>query len=158
MNNRMEEFIDEKMREFKEELIRIIERENKLKTVRDIEKGDKYFYLDSIGNIESYPFENHPFDVSAREIGNMFLTREEAEFELERRKIEVIMKKYSRPFNENKNNWSIYYNFFYKTIEATFWSGNNYGVYHFETKEIAQQVIEEIGKERLKKYWFKVER
>lgn len=135
-----------------------MDRENKFKAVWNIEDGDNYYYLNPNGSVCVDTFKNYPIDIRAREIGNMFLTQEEAEFELERRKIEAVMKKYSVPFESGKCNWSIYYDHFYNTVGIAHWGNSDLGGYYFETKEIAQQVIEEVGEERLKKYWFGVEK
>ena len=159
MNKEIEKYINDEVEKFRNELTRkvdsMLEEENKPKTVWDLKDEDIYYHIRD-GYIESYPFDNHPFDIRARKIGNMFLTQEEAEFELERRKIEVVMRKYNVPFEYRENNWSIYYDHGIKALGVTYWSDNNYGVYHFKTKEIAQKVIDEVGEERLKKYWFKV--
>lgn len=156
MNKEIKDYIDEKVEQFKSELIKSIEeKENQPKKIWNIEKGDKYYTIVN-GHIQLYRFDNFSSDIAARNIGNMFLTQEEAEFELKRRKIEAIMKKYSSPFEYEKNNWVIYYSHIYKTIGVAYWGNNDYGVYYFKTKEIAQQVIDEVGEERLKKYWFKV--
>lgn len=133
-----------------------IENKPKIKTVWNIEDGDNYYYLDSNGCVCIDTFKNYPIDIRVREIGNMFLSQEEAEFELERRKIEFIIKKYSRFFNKEKDNWFIYYDPSMSGIKI----GEDYiaeSVYYFETKEAAQKVIDEIGEERLLKYWFGIE-
>lgn len=159
MNKEIEKYINDELEKFRNELTRkvdtMLEKENKPKTVWYIEKGD-VFYTVHPKDIVCYEFNGIDFDIEARENGNMFLTREEAQFELERRKIEAIMRKYSVSFKNEKNNWIIYYNHIHKIIDVTYWCNDDYGNYYFETKEIAKKVIDEIGEERLKKYWFKV--
>jgi len=130
-------------------------RENKPKTVWDLKDGDVYYVIYP-KDIECFTFNGHDFDKELRENGNMFLTQEEAEFELQRRKIETIMKKYSAPFEDGKDNWIIFYDYSNKFIYITSRILTDDGTLYFKTKEIAQQVVDEIGKERLKKYWFKV--
>lgn len=156
MNKEIKKYIDEKVEQFKSELIKSIEeKENKPKTVWDLKDGDRY-YIIYPRNIEYYAFNGQDFDIEIRENGNMFLTREEAEFELERRKIEAIMKKYSRPFECEKCNWIIFYDYVHKAIDVTYSANYDYGTIYFESKEVAQKVIDEVGKGRLLKYWFKV--
>lgn len=161
MNKEIEKYINDEVEKFRNELTSkvdaILEKENKPKTVWDIEFGNKYYFIQPEGLIVWNKFNKDGFDLNARSIGNMFLTKEEAQFELERRKIEAIMKKYSSPFEEKKNSWSIYYNHLLKAVDVVDWNNADYGTIYFDSKEIAQQVINEIGKERLKKYWFKVE-
>lgn len=160
MNKEIEKYINDEVEKFRNELTSkvdaILEKENKSKSVWDIEKGDVYYFIGVDGEINSFDFTHHCFDIEARENGNIFLTQEEAEFELERRKIDAVMRKYSRPFEEGKNNYFIYYDHCVKVILTSCWRNYDFGVYYFKTKEIAQKVIDEIGEDRLKKYWFKV--
>lgn len=158
MNKDIKEYIDEKVEQFKSELIKSIEKkENNPKTVWDLKGGDKYYFITIDGEIDSFAFSHHCFDIRTREIGNMFLTQEEAEFELERRKIEAIMKKYNVPFENGKENYFIYYDYRKESILIGFRFHISYGIQHFKTREIAQKVIDEVGKDRLLKYWLKVE-
>ncbi len=159
MNKEIEKYINDEVEKFRNELTRkidtMLEKENKPKTVWDLKDEDTYYAIYP-RDIECYTFNGDDFDNSIRNMGNMFLTREEAEFELERRKIEAVMRKYSRPFEEEKNNYFIYYDHCTKVILTSCWRNCDFGVYYFKTKEIAQKVINEIGEDRLKKYWFKV--
>lgn len=159
MNKEIKEYINDEVEKFRNELTSkvnaILEKENKLKTVWDLKDEDTYYAIYPT-SIKSYIFNGDDFDNSIRNMGNMFLTQEEAQFELERRKIEAIMKKYSRPFEKKKSNWSIYYNSSFRSGIAIGKTHITEGGYCFEIKEDAQQVINEIGEERLKKYWFRV--
>ncbi|SFE89473.1 hypothetical protein [Peptostreptococcus sp. D1] len=157
MNKEIEKYINEKVEQFKNELIKSIEdkEKEKTKTVWDLKEGDNYYFLAINGRIDSYTFNHRGFDTAARELGNIFLTREEAEFEVERRKIETVMRKYSRPFKNIGSNYFIYYIHSWSKILITT-TYINAGYYYFDSKEAAQQVIDEIGEDRLKKYWFKV--
>lgn len=160
MNKEIEKYINDEVGKFRNELISkvdaILEKENKPKTVWDLKRGDKYYLIMIDGEIKFFTFDNHPFDVRTREIRNMFLTQEEAQFELERRKIKVIMSKYSRSFECGRCNWIIFYDYVHKAIDVTYSTNYDYGTIYFESQKIAQQVIDEIGEDRLKKYWFKV--
>ena len=120
----------------------------------DIAGGKEYYVLWTDGHIDANDFISH-LDEKKRDMGNAFLTREEAEFERERRKVEAIMKKYSRPFKNGGNNYCLH---FYNCIliSAGYNVAYNDGLLYFESKEIAQKVIDEIGIDRLKKYWFRV--
>lgn len=160
MNKEIKEYINDEVEKFRNELTSkvnaILEKENKLKTVWDLKDEDTYYAIYPT-SIKSYIFNGDDFDNSIRNMGNMFLTQEEAEFELERRKIEVVMKRYSRPFECGKRNWIIFYDYAHKVIDVTYSIHYDYGTIYFESKKIAQQVIDEVGKDRLKKYWFRVE-
>ena len=121
----------------------------------DIAGGKEYYILWTDGHIDT-DFFTSCLDETKRDMGNAFLTREEAEFELERRKIEAIMKKHSRPFKYEEDNYHLKY--FYRSGSICIlnsWEFND-GLLYFESKEIARKVIDEIGIDRLKKYWFRV--
>lgn len=158
----IERIVDERLAEMRrqmiEELQGQVESEDRPKTIWDLDINDRetYYRILGDGNIDKL-FFNTNHDKQARRVGNAFLTREEADFELERRKIETIMRKYSRPYVEDEENWYIGYSHKAGKIvietHCTLVDRNP----HFETKEIAQQVIDEIGKSRLKKYWFRIE-
>ena len=97
--------------------------------------------------------------VDEKKLKELFLTKEEAEFELERRKCEAIMLKYGRrTFKYEQNNYLLRFNNADKKVEVGFWSVYQFqGSIYFDTKELAQKAIDEIGEERLKKYIFRVE-
>ncbi|SFE89936.1 hypothetical protein [Peptostreptococcus sp. D1] len=155
MNKEIEKYINDEVQKFRKELTSkvdaMLEKENQPKTVWDIEREDVYYVIYPRG-IEYFVFHGEDFDNSVRDMGNMFLTQEEAEFELERRKIEAVMKKFSVPFESEKCNWIISYDHFNNTVDVTYWCNDDYGVYYFETREIARKVIDEVGEDRLLKY------
>lgn len=156
MDNNIRKLIDDNWDD-KELIAQKAETEQKTKTIWDlnIEDEEDYYRLYSDEDIAKLFFSSIS-DVCARDMGNAFLTEEEAKFELERRNIEVIMKKYARPFVEGEVNYSLLYNYEDKIISTGYyWSSNN-GLPYFETEGIAQKVIDEIGEDRLKKYWFGV--
>lgn len=94
-------------------------------------------------------------DEDARDMGNAFLTREEAEFERERKKVETILRKYSSPFEWGGNNYCLCL-YSRTSIRSGLNSVYNYGLPCFKSEEIVQKVIDEIGEDRLIKYWFGV--
>ena len=158
----LEEFIKDETKAFEERLRAKAEelREqmvDKPKTIwdLDIKDGEEYYNIASDGEIRQFGF-NDTYDEDNRDMGNAFLTEEEAEFERERRRIETILRKYSRPFEYEEENYYICYDYVYDSIEVrtnyTIVDGNPY----FESEEIAQKVIDEIGEVRLLKYWFGV--
>ena len=131
----------------------------KPKTVRDLEKGDTYYFIETNGGVYSCRWLADVNDLCRREFGNVFLTEEEAEFELERRKCEAIMLKYGRrTFKPRDINYIIQFDNDDKQVFVDFWRLNQFqGSICFDTEELAQKAIDEIGEERLKKYVFRVE-
>lgn len=131
----------------------------KPKTVWDLKDGNGYSYINTISNIYYDIWNGDTRDLRVRENGNLFLTKEEAEFELERRKCEAIMLKYGRrTFKYGKHNYFIVIFDKRMIIESAFNLHIYYqGTIYFDTEELAQKAINEIGVERLKKYVFRVE-
>ena len=131
----------------------------KPKTFWDLKDGDGYWYINTINNISYDIWNGNAWDLIVRESGNVFLTKEEAEFELERRKCEAIMLKYGRrTFKYGKHNYFIVIFDKRMIIESAFNLHIYYqGTIYFDTEELAKKAIDEIGKERLKKYIFRVE-
>ena len=134
----------------------------KPKTVLDLKYGDEYYYIDYYGEIKSVVNECCDEDLNIVEFGNAFLTREEAEHEVERRKCEAVLLKYgTRDMRSlggiNARKYFIVYNNYHNVINISFnQSANSQGTIYFESVELAQKAIEECGKDRLKKYVFNV--
>ncbi len=153
MNNDIRKLIEDNWDDIKELIVQKAEAEQKTKTIWDLKtKDEEYYYICSDGDIGWADF-NSCFGEKVRDIGNAFLTREEAEFELERRKVEAIMRKYSKPFKYDEYNYCIECNYD-NSLDIGSYRNINDGVPYFESREIAQKVINEIGEDRLKKYWF----
>lgn len=133
-----------------------------IKSVWDLKKGDKYFILWSEGEVEYCKWNGDKIDVNRRACGNIFLTKEEAEFEVERKKCEAIMLKYgTRDMmslgDVDTKKWLIRYNHNEKHLHLDYFNYlNSQGIILFASEEIAQQCIDEIGEDRLKKYIFNV--
>ncbi len=130
----------------------------KPKTVWDLKIGDRYWFLDSYGNVCDCVLGNGVIDNGRRAIGNCFLTREEAEFEVERRKVEAILLKYgSRDFEYSENNNYMYYEHSESSIEIGHYrSCQDQGTIYFDTEELCQKAIKEAGEDNIKKYIFGV--
>ena len=137
---------------------------HKTKTVWDLKDDDEYYYIDICGNFDITTFGVGTYwaDKKMIEFGNAFLTREEAEHEVERRKCEAILLKYGTRdmmsiSDDDTNKYFICYNNYVHGIAV---NNNqfvqNQGTIYFKTKELAQKAIEEVGEERLKKYVFNV--
>lgn len=108
------------------------------------------------------PWDGNPLQIGSREIGNVFLTKDEAETESERRKIETEMLRLGgrRNFKFNDNNFSIYYSdgINVNGINVEFYhSTMHQGSIYFDSIEATDNAIKTIGEDRLKKYIFGVE-
>ena len=130
------------------------------KSVWDLKEGDTYYSIYGNGNVSSEKkWFDDEYENNYREIGNVFLTREEAEFEVERRRIETKMLRLGgrRKFNRGKDNYFI----MYTRIEAfgyvNYQSMHEQGVIYFDSELDAINAVKTIGKDRIKKYIFGVE-
>lgn len=157
MSNDIRKLIDDNWEDIKELIVKKAEAEQKPKTIWDLDvvNEEEYYYITEGGKIKTTHFDRF-YDEKNRSLGNAFLTKEEAEFELERRKIEAIIRKYSKPFEDGKPNYVLVYNHSSKTTIVDCYRFMDCSSPCFESKEITQKAINEIGKDRLKKYWFGV--
>ena len=127
------------------------------KNIWDLETKDRETYYRLCGNgCVCSDFFSSITDKDIRDMGNAFLTKEEAEFERERRKIEAVMRRYARPFKHEEDNWYIECSHASKHIGIDALCEYDCGIIYFESEEIAQMVVDEIGRDRLIKYWFNV--
>lgn len=128
----------------------------KPETVWDLKDGDYYTLANISGEVSEIHWDGTAVEKSWREFGNCFLTKEEAEFEVERRKIETEMLRLGgrREFKYNDANYCICYNdgLCIESYPCTF---NQGGIYFDSVKE-AMEVVKTIGDDRIKKYIFGV--
>ena len=91
--------------------------------------------------------------------------RKQAEFALEKQKVYTELKRYAQEHNEEKIDWHNSQQFkFYLTYNHVGWftigvavRSSRWSQVYFTSEEIAQNAIEEIGEDRIKKYLFEVE-
>ena len=136
----------------------------KPKTVWDLKKGDTYYVIDADGDVSEsnwigYWF-NYDYGEQSRKIGNAFLTKEEAEFECVRRKVETEMLRLGgrRKFEQGKANWYLEYRPASGAIEAMWTTYEmRQGAIYFDSEEKAKEAVEIIGKDIFFDYIFGVE-
>lgn len=158
MNNDIRKLVDDNWEDIKELIVKKAEAEQKPKTIWDLDtvnRIEEYYYITEDGEIETTYFDSF-YDEKIKSLGNAFLTSEEAEFEAERRKVEAILRKYSRPFKSGEYNYVVMYDTENNMLLVRVAQFHNSGGPVFANKEVAEKAIDEIGKVRLKKYWFGV--
>lgn len=134
---------------------------HKHKSVWDLKEGDKYYYINCYGEIDS-TFYDCDEDVDIIKCGNAFLTEKEARFEVERRKCEAVLLKYgTRDMislgDKYTKRYYIGYDYNANKIEYYFrYFLGLQGTIYFESEELAQKAADEVGEDRLKKYIFNV--
>nr|DAE67993.1 MAG TPA: hypothetical protein [Caudoviricetes sp.] len=131
----------------------------KPRTVWDLKEGDRYYYFDDYDGVSFSTWNDIDVDITRRYFGNCFLTKEEVEFEVERRKVEAILLKYGRRgFKYSEDNYYIFYERDESSIViCCYESFQDQGVIYFDTEELCQKAIEEAGKDNIKKYIFGIE-
>lgn len=146
--------------EEREQLLKLVEKGNKVKSkVWKPENGERYWTMDN----EYWDWRNDKFDNFQYSIGNCFKIADNAKFSLEKRKVEVELKRFAEEHNEKEVDWNfVRYYIHYNCRENEIFIFNNYvnwdksSEIYFTSKEIAKQAIEAIGEERIKKYYFEI--
>jgi len=138
---------------------RIAELEELAKEEQEFPKYfDEYWYLGATGIAYEEKWECLDFEKEVLEIGNVYKTKYQAEFAVEKLKVEAELRKFSRPFKEDEYNYFIQIDSSHNAIVVD--SDDYYqtqGTIYFESGEVAEKAIESVGEERIKKYIFGVE-
>lgn len=127
----------------------------KPKSVWDLKEGDTYYVICGYGEVLETTWR-YNIDSNSRKIGNAFLTKEEAEFEVERRKVETEMLRLGgrRKFNRGKDNYFIMYTRIEGLDYVNYHSMHEQGVIYFDSELDAINAVKTIGKDKIKKYIF----
>ena len=148
--------VQDKIKALKE---RIAELEELAKEEQEFPQyNDTYYNIESNGRVDWFKWGEGDYDLEAQGIGNIFRTEEQAEFAVEKLKVEAELRKFSRPFVDDNDNYFIEINSYYKYLAVH--SNDSYrtqGTIYFESIEIANEAIDAIGADRIKKYIFGVE-
>ena len=148
--------LQEELKALKE---RIAELEEQAKQEREFPQyGNTYWCINSYGVVSKEIWDGCDIEKDMFEIGNMFRTKEQADFAVEKLKVEAELQKFGRPFEYGKFNYNLLFDI----------DGNNFrtdvtsycppqGAIYFESEEKAQEAVYTVGKERIKKYIFGVE-
>ena len=148
--------LQEELKALKE---RIAELEEQVKGEQEFpQDGDAYWFIDDEGGMSSTFYKNYYLDIYRQKIGNIFRTEDEAEFAVEKLKVEAELRKFSRTFEDDISDWYIYYD---TESQRIYTDSRMYcqtqGAIYFESEQVAQQAIELVGEDRIKKYIFGVE-
>lgn len=130
------------------------------KTVWELQKGDTYYVIGGNGEVMNAIWANIYIDKDCRKNGNVFLTEEEAENEVELRKIEAEMLRLGgrRNFKKGEDNYVIYYAYDDDGLNIVSYKFHFYqGEIYFDSYKKADDAIKTIGEDRIKKYIFGVE-
>lgn len=130
----------------------------KQKTVYDLKVNDKYFWIEHDGTVHSNSWFDDELDNCRRNFCNCFLTEQEAQFEIERRRVESTLLKYGRRnFKKGKNNYFMQYLDGSNVIIGIRGSRGVAGNIYFDTLDLYDKAFKEVGFNNIKKYIFGVD-
>lgn len=122
--------------------------------------GQEYFFINSHGWVECDTWRDTAVDNKRWELGNAFLIREKALFDVEKRKVEVELERYAKEHNGPtlEDNYCILYDEDNEEFDFDVWIGSKVqGTVVFTSNQLVFDAIEAVGKERILKYIFGVE-
>lgn len=119
--------------------------------------NEYYWFVDSFGKVYEdrwLCFEGDEFRYS---VGNVYKTKEDAEFKVEKLKVITQLKQFSREFIYGYRNFYINLsngsNLSYKYRSNV----KVQGIIYFESEEKIKEAVESVGEDRIKKYLFGIE-
>lgn len=122
--------------------------------------GEKYYYIPSYEESFSDAWENHPIEEKRLVIGNIFRTKAEADFAIEKLKVIHELKQFAiskDKWSKGTPYWTIGLNLDLNSLTILNACHIKYGDIPFSTRKIAEKAIEAVGEERIKKYYLEVE-
>lgn len=119
---------------------------------------DTCYYTSPSGVIWADKWTDHHVDLCRYAIGNVFKTREEAEFVVERLKVIAELKEFAESDDRKweDSNWTIVYSNEKHEVRAENWHSIQNATLYFESKERAEEAIKAVGKDRIKKYYLRI--
>lgn len=132
------------------------------KTVWNLKEGEECYWLTLNGHIYNGIWDGSGLSIGIRDTGSIFLNREEAECELERRKVETDMLRLGgrREFKNGENNYYIVCDFDSSRFAICIFNNKSDGfapmTIYFDSAKECRNAIEKIGEDRIKKYIFKL--
>ena len=117
-------------------------------------KGERYYFLNTVGKISHLTNSKDDFDTYVIHHNLVFKTKEQAE---DYKWFLDKVDEYKKPFKYEDYNNFLYYDHYYESIEMlTVTTAEYQGTIHFGDKANTKAFIEEVGEERIKKYMFDV--
>lgn len=127
---------------------------------KQIKIGTPYWAISTDKGIYLTEWDDLPTDRFWKSIGNMFLTKEDAEFALERLKVIAELRKYAEPFTvacDWRAHWSIEYDWAIHKLEYTPSVFIKQANLTFESLDRAKKAVAAVGEERVKKYYLGID-
>lgn len=124
------------------------------------EGGQTYYHLVSDGEIFRGTWNNDRPDILRFAIGNVFKTKEEAEFEVERLKVIAELKEFAEPDDREWDGHTHHYHISCygatDTISIFCCEIVKNPTIYFESQEKAHEAIKAVGEDRIKKYYLRM--
>lgn len=134
----------------------------KPKTVWDLKEREECYSLTICGNVHHGFWDGSFSSIAIRDTGGIFLTKEEAENDVERRKIENEMLRLGgrREFKNGENNYYIVCDFDSSHFAIRIFNNKSDGfaqmTIYFDSAKECRNAIKTIGEYRIRKYIFGV--
>lgn len=148
----------------REQLLALIEKANKKPKRLKPNKDNIYWFVNSCGGTMYNSCYSPQTDLERYDLNNCFATKEEAEFEAEKRKVVAELEIFAIENNDkidwlddNQCKYFLYYDYTADTFEVDWCWHRNQGDIYFSSEELCKQAIEKVGADRIKKYLFEVE-
>lgn len=138
---------------------RIAELEKQVEQEKEFpQEDDMFWFINTFGKPVWATWGESITNRQLIEIGNIFRTKEHAEFVVEKLKVEAELRKFSRPFEPMVSNFHMILDMSDGSVDTRCMVfGNVQGAIYFESKEKAEEAISTVGVDRIKKYIFEVE-
>src|SRR5699024_4168341 len=116
--------VQDEIKELKE---RIAELEEQAKEEREFpQDGDEYWFITDRGMVFDSKFENKKSDRDSLEIGNFFKTKEQADFAVEKLKVEAELRNLSDSWDLEKTQYTFSFNWEVGEFEMDYPDYNQY--------------------------------
>lgn len=126
--------------------------------------GSEYYYIDY--EVCKSAWCDDAIDKNRLSVGNIFKTREEAEFEVERLKVIHEMKQFAEPKDYEWDSFNEHYYIYYRfmnymntndVVEIGHVNSCKSDEIYFKSEKDAKACIEAVGEDRIKKYYLRIE-
>ena len=125
------------------------------------QKDDIYWFVSNSGCVGKSKWDNDGIDRERYLIGNYYRTEEECRFIREKLKVIAELKEFAEPkdraWNGENHHYFFYYNCPAKRVDVSHNDDCMCRNIYFESVKKAQQALDTVGEERIKKYYLEVE-
>lgn len=153
--------------EERKQLLELVKKGNKSPKKRwRGERNNHYYFISGAGGIGKGREDKVAYDSNRYQLGNYFKTKEEAEFELNRRLVYQELKDYALEHNEmgfdwknsEQEKWVISYDNQIECLVCRYRCAlSDIGQIYFSSCKIAQEAVKTVGEDRIKKYLFGID-